>query len=145
VNYIQSFNIDGYYAKVLLTSYDYEDESFTQHNCVRTYIERPESFIISFRKNDITSNIRASIEYRISLEHNEIKLKRVQTLGKYNNKLDEIWTTPIQKLDEIIKIGLQKYKFELPKVSIIKLYEKYEMVSSFDNDFLRWHKVTPLI
>lgn len=145
VDYIESFNFDGYYPKVLLTSTEYEDESFTQHNCVRTYIDRPQSFIISLRKGEKISNIRASIEYMIYLENNEVKLKRIQTLGKYNNKLDENWKNPIQKLDEIIKTGLQKYKFELPKVSIHKIYETSEMISLFDNNNnLNWYKVTPI-
>jgi hypothetical protein len=47
---------------------------------------------------------RASIEYRITLpsQHNTFDLERVQTLGKFNQRLDESWDDALIKLDNKI-------------------------------------------
>jgi hypothetical protein len=47
---------------------------------------------------------RASIEYRIRLcsQDNIFELERVQTLGKFNQRLDESWDDALIKLDNKI-------------------------------------------
>jgi hypothetical protein len=88
----------GYLPKVLKTSKEYNEESGVQSNCVRTYIKRPESLIISLRR---TNGERATIEYRIYGDKDKrLKIKRVQTLGKFNHRLDETWNRAVSRLDE---------------------------------------------
>ena len=91
---------------VLQTSEEYVNESVHQSNCVRTYQNRPSSLIISLRKED---GDRASIEYRPSIgkfgmnENQPVHFKRVQTLGRFNNMLDETWDDAIFDLDVRLK------------------------------------------
>lgn len=93
---------DGpYFPEVLLTSKRYNNESFFQNNCVKTYIKRVDSLLISMRRGQGDTEERASIEYRITLgpKSNLFSLERVQTLGKYNHRLDESWSDALIKLD----------------------------------------------
>jgi len=91
---------------VLQSSEEYVNESVHQSNCVRTYQNRPSSLIISLRKED---DERASIEYRPSIgkfgmnENQPVNFKRVQTLGRFNNMLDETWDDAIFDLDIRLK------------------------------------------
>jgi len=77
-----------------------------QYSCVRTYQDRPSSLIISLRKED---GERASIEYRPSIGkfgmnvNQPINFKRVQTLGRFNNVLDDTWDDAIFYLDVTLK------------------------------------------
>ena len=96
---------DGpYFPEVLLTSKRYNNESFFQNNCVKTYIKRVNSLLISVRRGEGETEERASIEYRITLnpKHNIFDLERVQTLGKFNQRLDESWGDVLIKLDSRI-------------------------------------------
>jgi hypothetical protein len=93
---------DGpYYPEVLTTSKRYNNESFFQSNCVKTYIRRIDSLLISMRRGQGETEERASIEYRVNLnlKHNTFDLERVQTLGKRNERLDNTWTDALVKLD----------------------------------------------
>jgi len=91
---------------VLQSSEEYVDESVHQSNCVRTYQNRPSSLIISLRKEN---GDRASIEYRPSTgkfgmnENQPVNFKRVQTLGRFNNMLDDTWDDAIFILDVRLK------------------------------------------
>jgi hypothetical protein len=93
-------------AIVLQSSEEYVDESVHQSNCVRTYQNRPSSLIISLRKEN---GDRASIEYRPSIgkfgtnENQPVNFKRVQTLGRFNNMLDDTWDDAIFILDVRLK------------------------------------------
>lgn len=96
---------DGpYFPEVLLTSKRYNNESFFQNNCVKTYIKRVNSLLISVRRGEGDTEERASIEYRITLspKHDIFDLERVQTLGKFNHRLDESWNDVLIKLDSRI-------------------------------------------
>jgi hypothetical protein len=96
---------DGpYFPEVLLTSKRYNNESFFQNNCVKTYIKRVDSLLISMRRGEGDTEERASIEYRIRLclQDNIFELERVQTLGKFNQRLDESWDDALIKLDNKI-------------------------------------------
>jgi hypothetical protein len=90
-----------FYPVVLINSKMYNNESAVQNNCVRTYIKRPESVIISVREGSIDSKFRATIEYRVSAnDKKELQLERIQTKGKFNNELDrEIWGDVLYELD----------------------------------------------
>jgi hypothetical protein len=96
---------DGlYFPEVLITSKRYNNESFFQSNCVKTYIKRVDSLLISMRRGEGETEERASIEYRITLNptHNIFNLNRVQTLGKRNERLDNTWSDVLDKLDSRI-------------------------------------------
>jgi hypothetical protein len=98
---------DGpYFPEVLLTSKRYNNESFFQNNCVKTYIKRVSSLLISVRRGEGNTEERASIEYNIIPmvwpDVIEFNLNRVQTLGKFNQRLDSSWDDVLVKLDERI-------------------------------------------
>ena len=96
---------DGpYFPEVLTTSKRYNNESLFQSNCVKTYIRRIDSLLISMRRGEGETEERASIEYRISigLDRETLELRRHQTLGKYNKRLDESWSDALIKLDSIV-------------------------------------------
>ena len=98
---------DGpYFPEVLLTSKRYNNESFFQNNCVKTYIKRVDSLLISMRRGVGETEERASIEYQIIpivwTDKTEFNLNRVQTLGKFNQRLDSSWDNVLVKLDERI-------------------------------------------
>ena len=96
---------DGpYYPEVLTTSKRYNNESSFQSNCVKTYVRRIDSLLISMRRGQGETEERASIEYRITLPslHNTFDLARAQTLGKRNDRLDESWNDALIKLDNKI-------------------------------------------
>ena len=101
---------DGpYYPEVLLTSKRYNNESFFQNNCVKTYIKRVSSLLISLRRGEGETEERASVEYDIvplvwSNGDFNFKLNRVQTLGKFNHRLDSSWDDVLVKLDERISV-----------------------------------------
>jgi hypothetical protein len=136
-----------YFPVVLKTSNEYNMESFVQNNCVKGYVNRAESFIISLRRGDsLESKDRATIEYKINQQNDKILFKRVQTLGRFNKKLTDDWNEPISKLDNIINKLLNKNIFELPEL-IVKMGHKVIKTKShfiernyygFDNIFLDW-------
>ena len=94
------------------TSAQYTEESKTQSNCVRTYIENPDCFIISLREGSLYSQNRTTIEYRI----NKNSLDRVQTRGRFNSNLNEVWDVPLEILDNRVNTLYSKNKFDLPKL-----------------------------
>jgi hypothetical protein len=111
--------IDGYFPVILKSSEEYNKESYIQQNCVKGYIGRVSSMIISLRKGELESETRATIEYRILYLKNfgKIHVDRVQTLGKYNQRLDETWNEVLFKLDEIVLSCHQEKNFESVKIS----------------------------
>jgi hypothetical protein len=95
---------DGpYFPEVLTTSKRYNNESFFQNNCVKTYIKRVSSLLISVRRGEGDTEERASVEYQIIPkvwpDKMEFDLNRVQTLGKFNHRLDGSWNDVINRLD----------------------------------------------
>ena len=113
-------NIDGtiYYPKLLDTSGNYNQESSVQSNCVKTYIDKPASIIVSLRKDDLESIERATIEYQVSKYNDEVQIKRVQSLGRFNGKLEFKWDEPLFKLDKIMLSYVKDERFD--KVQIKK-------------------------
>jgi len=115
---IYNVNSIEYHPVVLLNSHQYNSESSRQHNCVKTYIDKASSLIVSFRENDIDSDERATIEYMIMKSGEKgFKLKRVQTLGRFNKSLDGKWDLVIEELDNRINSLVEK-SFKLPKVKV---------------------------
>ena len=108
---------DGpYFPEVLLTSKRYNNESLFQSNCVKSYIKRIGSLLISLRRGEGETEERASIEYQIIPlvwpDKIEFNLNRVQTLGKYNHSLDGSWDDVIFKLDERISVMVYEKMFD---------------------------------
>jgi len=142
---IYGFNID-YYPVVLTSSLQYNEESKTQSNCVRTYVEYPECIIISLREGSWYGNVRATIEYKITKK----SLDRVQTRGRFNANLNEIWDVPIEILDNRIEMLFKKGKFDLPK--LIKEFSNGRVIERYalfvNNDEMKsihpkWDKHIP--
>jgi hypothetical protein len=105
----------GEYIPVLLTnSSEYNEESSTQSNCVKTYIGRPSSFIISLRKGRYGD--RATIEYSLTKVEDKVKIKRIQSLGRFNNRLGEEWNDVLFKLDEVVLSSVKDKRFETVKI-----------------------------
>ncbi len=103
-------NDHTYFPKLLKTSEEYEMESSIQHNCVRTYIEKPYCFIISLRKGSPNSNERATLEYRFGING----VNRVQSKAKYNKILTEEWDGPMSELDDYVNYLYVKGLLKLP-------------------------------
>jgi hypothetical protein len=107
-----------YYPVVLTENNQYFEESSVQSNCVKSYVNKPSSLIVSLRKQEQDSNVRATIEYIIFKEGDKIKLKRYQTLGRFNKTLDPSWSTVIDELDKRINYCAENKIFTTPKISV---------------------------
>jgi hypothetical protein len=128
---------DGpYFPEVLITSKRYNNESFFQNNCVKTYIKRVSSLLISVRRGEGDTEERASVEYQIiPLVWNngdfEFKLNRVQTLGKFNYRLDESWNDVLSKLDQRIEKMVDEKLFDTLQIEGEfggrKVFSEYEL------------------
>lgn len=135
-------NQDLYFPVVLKNSSEYNEESFLQSNCVRTYIGRPSSIIISIRKNSKNSDERATVEYQIFKQENKINFVRPQSLGRYNQRLSEEWNPVLKKLDEKMKKWIEKDE-EFVTVKLEKTLENldkklYSDTDWSENGFLFW-------
>lgn len=113
--------IDGentYYPVLLDCSLNYNDESSVQSNCVKTYIGRSSSIIVSLRKGGVNSNERATIEYRLKKQKNKktIEVDRFQTLGRFNSALSEEWNDVLFKLDKQMLYYTQDERFDTVKI-----------------------------
>jgi hypothetical protein len=110
--------IDTYHPILLDTSELYTMESSMQSNCVKTYTGRAGSIIISLRKNSIESDERATVEYYIkqTIDNKHVQIKRVQFLGKYNQKLPVEWDEPLFNLDEQMLYYVNDKRFDTVKL-----------------------------
>lgn len=129
----EPLNVDGivYYPILLKTSDDYNMESFIQSNCVKGYVDRASSIIISLREECQDSKVRGTIEFNIYENNGEVCLRRTQTLGRFNRSLGDEWKKPLSILDlKIGKIVLSKL-FELPKIILTIGYKNYSSESHF--------------
>ena len=129
IRYIEEPINGGYYPRVLTSSDEYNRESFLQSNCVKGYIQRASSLIVSLRKNEYDGYERATIEYRVTKKEDKIKLTRVQTLGRFNNRLDSTWDESINNLDDKIDNSIELNLFDLPKINC-KIANKEVIINS---------------
>lgn len=106
------YGMDGgeYYPVVLLSTDDYNKESAIQNNCVRTYVEKPQSLIISLREGSVDGKDRATIEYLFRRN----AMIRIQSLGKFNKDLSPRYSAPIEILDELVNKLYKKDILHLP-------------------------------
>ena len=109
--------VEPVYPKLLINTNEYNEESLSQSNCVKTYIKKAHSVIISLRRGSEDSKERATIEYQILVDSDSDKysLKRVQSLGRFNNRLDDSWDVILFLLDHRINDLVDKKIFGLPE------------------------------
>ena len=107
---------DTFYPILLTNSSLYNNESLKQSNCVKGYVGHVSSIIVSFRKNDSESDNRATIEYYLSKEGDELKIKNIQCLGRFNSRLTEEWNEPVRILDDRMKKIVKDKRFETVKL-----------------------------
>ena len=130
-----SNEIDGYVPVLLKTSEQYNEESSSQSNCVKGYISKVGSIIISLRKG----GERATIEYKIGLINEQVHIGRVQTLGKHNKPLSDDWNDVLLKLDNIMLSYGKHKEFRLPDIiKETKNGMKVHSGSKWDGPFLKW-------
>lgn len=143
---IYGLSVD-YYPIILTSSAQYNEESKTQSNCVRTYLEYANCFIISLREGSWYGNVRATIEYKITKN----SLNRVQTRGRFNTNLSEIWDVPLEILDNRIDMLFKKGKFDLPKLlkefsngRIIQRYAVFDDTIEMRHIYPIWNEKLPI-
>lgn len=109
---------DFYYPVLLDNSRTYNEESNAQSNCVKTYIGKCGSMIVSLRQGGVDSEVRATIEYRLNkaLVTKTINVDRVQSLGKFNKKLTEEWNDVLFKLDKRMLYYVKDENFDTVKI-----------------------------
>lgn len=110
---------DGvYYPVVLDNSNNYNEESAVQSNCVKTYVGKAGSIIVSLRKGGVNSEERATIEYNMtkSLMNENVHISRVQSLGRFNKGLPENWNEVLLKLDERMLYYINEKEFDTVKI-----------------------------
>ena len=107
-----------YYPVLLDNSRTYNEESNAQSNCVKTYIGKCGSMIVSLRQGGVDSEVRATIEYRLNkaLVTKTINVDRVQSLGKFNKKLTEEWNDVLFKLDKRMLYYVKDENFDTVKI-----------------------------
>lgn len=143
----EPYEVSGsiYFPVVLNDSRNYNSESLTQSNCVKSYIGKVSSIIVSLRNGGLESDERATIEYRIVFLKNseKIKVERIQTLGKYNSTLDESWSGPIRILDGRLDDYVNDRRYKNVKLKkICANGTVLESESEFDEDgLLKWSYV----
>jgi hypothetical protein len=71
---------------------------------------------------------------------NGFKLKRVQTLGRFNKSLDTKWDLVIEELDNRID-SIVKKSFKLPKVTVNFKHQSIESESVFTTGENSWRPV----
>lgn len=110
---IYDFNGIEYHPVLLRSTNEYNEESAYQNNCVRTYIDKCSSVIVSLR--NANGDERGTIEYFLNYDPSNKKLilKRVQYLGKFNKSLSESWNHIMEILDEQINKSLNAETFEM--------------------------------
>ena len=109
---------DFYYPVLLDNSRTYNEESNAQSNCVKTYIGKCGSMIVSLRQGGVDSEVRATIEYRLNkaLVTKTINVDRVHSLGKFNKKLTEEWNDVLFKLDKRMLYYVKDENFDTVKI-----------------------------
>jgi hypothetical protein len=132
--------IGEYYPILLDKSSNYNDESNTQSNCVKGYIGKPSCLIISIRKGGNESFERATIEYKLTKQDDIVCVDRIQSLGKFNQKLEVEWTPILLKLDQQVLSCVRDKRFET--VKLIKECKNKTILNSDtywnESGLLRW-------
>jgi len=108
---------DDFYPVLLDTSSKYNEESSYQSNCVKGYIGKAGCLIISVICGKFLVQERATIEYRLTMKDGLVHADRVQSLGKFNQKLETHWDTVLLKLDKQVLSCVRDERFESVKLT----------------------------
>ena len=140
------FEVKGeYYYPVLLdNSTNYNQESTIQSNCVKNYVGTAGAVIVSLRKGDRESGVRATIELRLSKSDKEnITFTIPQALGKFNSRLEEEWEEPLEFIRKSFFKCIKDKRFETVKLKKVFKNGKELSSESYWDDYgnLRWLSV----
>ena len=113
-----------YYPVLLMNSDHYNDESNHQKNCVRTYVESPNCFIVSIREGGIDGKERATVEFRYFKGRSP---EKVQSLGRFNENLNSDWNYVLEEMGNRINGLSDKWVIELPKMK--KIYPNGKFIN----------------
>lgn len=133
------------YTPVLLhDSTGYNEESSYQSNCVKGYVGKCQSMIVSLRRGEGKDMERATLEYELSYkkELEIVRIERVQSLGRFNQQLPSDWTDALLRLDERMLYYVKDEKFDTVKIKK-KCANGVELESASvwdDMGRLRWNK-----
>jgi hypothetical protein len=105
-----------FHPVLLDSTQKYNDESNQQSNCVKGYIGKSSSIIISVRTGQSLTE-RATVEYLLTKESDKVSAKRVQSLGKFNQKLEDEWNEVLLKLDQVVLSCVRDERFETVKLT----------------------------
>lgn len=137
--------IFDYHPVLLKNSTDYNNESMIQSNCVKNYISRPSSIIISLRKGGIQSEDRATLEYQIVKINNQIVFSRIQSLGRFNESLGNDWNEPLHILDDVLRslsideLYETEYITNFTKInSGVSFIETPKLIGESNTEYLSW-------
>jgi len=111
---------ETFFPVLLKTSSEYNMESTIQSNCVKTYVNKAENFIVSLRKKSKDSTERATVEYMVVFNDGKFYPKRVQSLGRFNKRLDVEFESILNILDVRVKELFQEKLYTLPTIKITK-------------------------
>lgn len=131
------------FTPVLLDdSTGYNEESSFQSNCVKGYVGKCSSMIVSLRRGEGDNVERATLEYQLSYkkELQIVRIERVQSLGRFNQQLSSDWTDALLRLDERMLYYVKDEKFDTVKIKK-KCKNGVELESSSvwnDMGNLRW-------
>jgi hypothetical protein len=118
-----------YKIRLLKETGDYVEESEFQRNCVKTYTQHKDNFIVSIRDG----KTRVTIEYRNS----DNKPLRTQTFGFANSSVDmEKWGDVINELDKRVFEYfnyVDDFEFDITKNTIVNEFHKY-----ISNEKISW-------
>lgn len=130
--------MNNYYPVLLTSSEEYNMESFVQSNCVKTYINKPQIFIVSLRKGGKESKERATIEFSINEINGKVVCFRQQTLGRFNQKLSDEWETPVSILEQKIKSYINEDTCKIYTCLYQVGYNEFKSGLKFVNDYFNF-------
>jgi hypothetical protein len=118
-----------YKIHLLKETGDYVEESEFQRNCVKTYTQHKDNFIVSIRDG----KTRVTIEY----QNSKNKPLRSQTFGFANSNVDmEKWGDVINELDKRVFDYfnyVDDFEFDMTKNTIVNEFHKY-----ISNEKISW-------
>jgi hypothetical protein len=125
-----------YSVNILSEQDEYYQESEHQQNCVKSYLMKPGSFILSIRNKED----RATVEYQIKSTKKKIYVDRTQSLGRFNKELDPSWDNILKIVDEMVHTLISNNGYEL-----VLTKEKKDKVTSYtttfnEQGFVTWDK-----
>ena len=130
-----------YSVNLLSTQDEFYQESEHQQNCVKTYLTKPGSFILSIRNQED----RATVEYHIKSLKRKVRTERAQSLGRFNQELDPSWDKVLKKVDEMVSSLILEKGYEM-----VLTKEKKDKVSTYktvfnEQGFVGWENPLELI